>query len=93
MERKNKTLGWKSERAAYSRNEKIFKDSWVKQTEEWKGNDRTTLEAFLRSSTPFKIGKSEPFIREYLPQIVESITVGLNTCQIAKFRGNKNESF
>ena len=54
MERKNKTLGWKLEKGNLEQKQEIFEDSQAKRTEEWKGNDRTAPEAFMRSSTPSK---------------------------------------
>ena len=86
MERKNKTLGWKPERAVKSRSEKIFKDSWAEQTEEWKGKDQTASEASIRSSTLSKTKNLDPLFQNIFPWIPESITVGLDACQIAIFR-------
>ena len=83
---KNVTLGWKPEKGSLERKQEIFEDSRAKRIEEWKGNDRTTPEAFMRSSTPSKIDKSEPSIQESFPQISKSITVGLDACQIVIFR-------
>ena len=83
---KNVTLGWKLEKAVYSENKKIFEDLWAKQIEERKGNDRTAPEAFIRSSTPSKIETFKSSIQEFLPQILESIKVGFDACQIVIFR-------
>ena len=80
------TLGWKPEKGGLEQKQEIFEDSRAKRTEEWKCNDRIAPEAFMRSSTPSKTRKSELFIREHLPQISETITVGLDACQIAIFR-------
>ena len=80
------TLGWKLEKGSLEQKQEIFEDSRAKRTEEWKGNDRMAPEAFMRSSTPSKIDKSEPSIQESLPQISKSITVGFDACQIAIFK-------
>ena len=72
--------------AVYSRYEKIFKNSRAEQIEKWKGNNRTAPEAFMRSLTLSKSDKSEPSIQESLPQIPESITVGLDAYQITIFK-------
>ena len=42
---------------------------------------------------PSQNQKFELLILECLPSILESITVGLDACQIVIFRNDKNESF
>ena len=42
---------------------------------------------------PFQNQKFELLVQNAFPRILESITVGLDACQIAIFRNNENESF
>ena len=86
MERKNWLYGENPKGQSRAKNKKISEVSWANRTEEWKGNDRTALEASMRSSTFSKEKKLNLFFQNAFPWILESITVGLDAWQIAMFR-------
>ena len=72
---------------------KNFEDSWTEQTKEWKAMTRQHPNP-LWGPLPFPKQKIwTPRSRMPSPWILKSITVGLDACQIAIFRNNKNESF
>ena len=58
-----------------------------------KGNNRTASESFMRSFTLSKTKNLNSSFQNALLRILESITVGLDACQIVIFRNDKNESF
>ena len=77
------TLGWKPENGGLEQKwKKIFWDTWAKQTEEWKGNDRTASKTSMRSFTLFETKNLNPLFQIAFPRIPESITVGLDAYQI-----------
>ena len=65
------------------------KDSWAKQTKEWRVNNQEASEASTRSSIPFETRKFDLSIQKFLSQTLESITLGLDAYQIAIFRDKK----
>ena len=79
------TLGWKPEKGSLEQKRKIFEALWAKQTEEWKGDDRTASEAFMRYCTLSKTKNLNFLSNNAFPCILESITVGLDACQIVIF--------
>ena len=56
-----------------------------------KSNDRTAFETSMRSSTLPKTKNLNSLFQNAFLRIPEPITVGLDACQIAIFRNNKNE--
>ena len=65
---------------------KDSKDSWAGQTKEWRVSNQEASKASTRSSIPFKIRKFDLSIEKCLFQTPESITIGLDACQIIVFR-------
>ena len=76
----------KTQKGSQERKWEDSKDSWTEQTKEWRVNNQEASEASTRSSIPFETKKFEPFTQECLSQTPESITMGLDACQIAIFR-------
>ena len=85
-EKKKRDSRVKTQKGSLERKWKDFEDSWVKQTKEWRVNNQEASEASTNSSIPSKIRELEPSIQECLSWIPESITVGLDACQITIFK-------
>ena len=61
--------------------------------ERMKGQRPDSIQSLYEVLYPFQDQEFEPSVPKCFPRILESITVGLDACQIAIFRNNKNESF
>ena len=86
MNKKKRDSTVKTQKGSLERKWKDFEDSWVKQTKEWKVNNQEAYETSMSSPIPSEIEELEPSIQECLCWIPESITVGLDACQIAIFK-------
>ena len=92
MERKNDSRV-KTRKGSLEQKRKNFWSPMNKKKEEWKGNDQTASKASMRSFTLSKTKNLNSSFQNAFTRILESITVGLDVCQIAIFRDNKNEPF
>ena len=76
----------KTRKGGLEQKQENFQRLMGRATEKWKNNDQTAFEASMRSSTLFKTEKLNLPFQNAFPRIPESITMGLDACQIAMFR-------
>ena len=76
----------KIQKGSLERKWKDSKDSWARQTKEWRVNNQKASKASTKSSTPSKSGNLNLLFKSFFSQIFKSITVGFDACQMAIFR-------
>ena len=92
MERKNYSRV-KTRKGSLEQKRENFWSLMGEANRRMKGQWPDSIRSLYEVLYPFQNQKFELLVQNAFPQILESITVGLDACQIAIFRNNENESF